>query len=97
MTLSLPSPAHPRTLPEIRASLTAQRDELLLSVPAEGRPAPLEGAGIALGRRNARILDELLGTLFTALRSGDLEETAVAVLERRIRFGPRRTRVSHAN
>jgi [protein-PII] uridylyltransferase len=69
---SAPSPAHPRTLAEIRASLTAQRDELLLSVPAEGRPAAVEGAGIALGRRNARILDELLGTLFQALRSGEL-------------------------
>lgn len=31
------------------------------------------------------------------LRSGDLEETAVAVLERRIRFGPRRTKVPYAS
>jgi [protein-PII] uridylyltransferase len=41
-------------------------------VPAEGQEVSLEASGVALGRRNARILDDLLASLFGGLSSGEL-------------------------
>jgi [protein-PII] uridylyltransferase len=65
-----PAASPPRSLQDIRAALDRGRAELLAAVPAEGRPAPEEGAGMALGRQHARVLDELLRSLFDGLRSG---------------------------
>lgn len=64
--MTQPSPS----LDEIRAELIHRRVELVASVPAEGRPAPLDGAGVALGRRHARVLDDLLRSLFEGLAGG---------------------------
>ena len=70
-----PSPAElasPRSIQDIRVAVVRRRAELLESVPSEGRSVPLEGTGVALGRRNARILDELLRSLFEGLASGEI-------------------------
>ena len=75
MTDLLPAHGPPRSIQELRATVTRRRADLLASVPAPGDAAhavPLEGAGVALGRRNARILDDLLSTLFEGLRSGEI-------------------------
>lgn len=73
MTLDA-APSPPRSIQEIRADLGRRRAELLESVPAEGRAVPLEGCGMALGRRNARILDDLLRSLFDGLSSGAIPQ-----------------------
>ena len=67
-----PTPPPPRSIQDIRAAVVRRRAELLASVPAEGRVVPLEGVGVALGRRNARILDDLLRSLFEGLASGEI-------------------------
>ena len=69
-----PSPSPPRSLPDLRADLLRRRTALLESVPSEGREVPLEGTGVSLGRRNARILDDLLAALFGGLESGELAQ-----------------------
>ena len=76
----MPSPSTPPpfSLQDLRAAFTRRRAELLESIPVAGSDpdapfAPLEACGLALGRRNARILDDLLTTLFRALRSGQLD------------------------
>ena len=69
---ALPSPDPSRSLQDLRAALTTRRADLLDSVPAEGHPVPLEGCGVALGRRNARILDDLLAALFSGVADGTL-------------------------
>ena len=76
--MSSPSSPPPFSLQDLRAAFTRRRAELLESLPvASSEPdapfAPLEACGLALGRRNARILDELLTTLFRALRAGQLD------------------------
>jgi len=70
MPLDTAEPSPPRSIRDIRAELVRRRAELLDDVPAEARAAPIEGAGMALGRRNARILDDLLRSLFEGLASG---------------------------
>jgi len=60
MTAQAPDPAPPRSIHDLRATVTRRRAELLGSVPVHdggGEPGavPLEGAGMALGRRNARV------------------------------------------
>lgn len=75
--MSSPSPP-PFSLLDLRARFTRQRAELLASLPAASPDsaapgAPLDASGLALGRRNARILDDLLKTLFHALREGQLD------------------------
>jgi [protein-PII] uridylyltransferase len=72
MNVSTAEPAPPRSIQDIRAAVIHRRAELLASVPAPGRAVPLEGAGVALGRRNARILDDLLRSLFDGLSSGEI-------------------------
>jgi [protein-PII] uridylyltransferase len=78
----------PFSLHDLRARFTAARAELLASVPtasgatgaddvdAGGR----EACGLALGRKNARILDDLLVTLFRALRAGQIDTAASPAL-----------------
>jgi len=70
MTLETRAPSPLRSITDIRAELDRRRAELAASVPAEGRAVPLEDAGMALGRRNARLLDDLLRTLFHGLAGG---------------------------
>lgn len=67
----------PSVLHALRATFTQRRAALLERVPvvgadADAAAASLEGCGLALGRRNARILDDLLVELFQSLRSGQL-------------------------
>src|SRR5689334_5845292 len=66
-----------RALKDLRAALTRRRAELLESIPAQPNGVPLEACGVALGRRNARILDDLLTSLFDLLRSGQVVVEAV--------------------
>jgi [protein-PII] uridylyltransferase len=54
----------PPPLAALAAELSRARAELAASLPAAGRPAPLDGAGLELGRRNARLCDELLTRLY---------------------------------
>src|SRR5262249_42628772 len=70
MTAALPRSAS-RSLHDLRASLQRGRAELLESTLASARGAAPETLGVTLGRRHARILDELLLSLFQALRSGE--------------------------
>src|SRR5262245_1838974 len=62
----------PRSLSDLRATLARRRAELLeialSSNPEVGKEAP----GIAFGRRDARILDDLLISLFQGLRTGEI-------------------------
>ncbi len=62
---------------QLRASLKAARAELKAMLLDEGR-APRADLGLALGRRNAKIYDDLLTALFRGLRSGDLASPSVA-------------------
>ncbi len=62
----------PSALQDLRATFTQRRAELLESLPVTSVAESPEGCGLALGRKNARILDDLLSTLFQALRSGQL-------------------------
>lgn len=66
-----PESCRPVALAEIRSRLGQQRKDLAATIPADGRSVPAESAGIALGRRNAGILDDLLSKLFLALENGD--------------------------
>jgi [protein-PII] uridylyltransferase len=70
MSLESTEPTPPRSLQEVRAELVRRRAELAASVPADGRAVPLDGAGVALGRSHARILDDLLRSLFQGLSTG---------------------------
>jgi [protein-PII] uridylyltransferase len=70
--MTLEAPSLPRSIQDIRAELDRRRAELAGAVPAEGRDVPPEEAGMALGRRNARILDDLLRSLFHGLASGSI-------------------------
>jgi [protein-PII] uridylyltransferase len=70
MTALLPAHPPPRSLQDLRAAVTRRRAELLESVPGKGGLP--EGAGAALGRRNARILDDLLVSLFEGLERGEI-------------------------
>ncbi|MFT3763994.1 MAG: [protein-PII] uridylyltransferase [Minicystis sp.] len=72
MTVQTTEPNPPRSIQDIRGELVRRRAELAASVPAEGRSTPIDGAGMSLGRRNARILDDLLRSLFQGLASGTI-------------------------
>ena len=72
MSLDSAAPPPPRSLPEIRAELVRRRAELVDSVPAAGRTVPPSGAGMALGRRHARVLDDMLRALFEGSRTGQI-------------------------
>src|SRR6185437_17074943 len=72
----MPTPPPPSGLSDLRSSLARRRAELLESIPSEARPVALDGAGIALGRRNARILDDLLCALFAGQRRGEIRGPA---------------------
>src|SRR5262249_21261846 len=76
LTTSTSASTPGRFLQDLRATLIRRRNELLEGIPAEGRAGPLEGAGMALGRENARILDDLLASLFGGLSSGALASEA---------------------
>jgi [protein-PII] uridylyltransferase len=71
MTASLPQPP-PRSLKDLRASLQGRRADLLSDTLAPAEGAAPEGRGIALGRKHAKILDDLLISLFRGLRSGEI-------------------------
>jgi [protein-PII] uridylyltransferase len=60
-------------LTRLHRDYAARRAELEASVPGEGRDAPLEDAGLALNRENARLADDLLARLFE-LRAKDARE-----------------------
>jgi [protein-PII] uridylyltransferase len=71
MTLPTEARTPDTTLAEIRATLTRRRAELAATLPTSpDAPVSAELVGMALGRRNAAILDELLTSLFQGLRSG---------------------------
>ncbi|APR77440.1 [Protein-PII] uridylyltransferase [Minicystis rosea] len=70
MSLQSTEQSPPRSIQDIRAELVRRRTELAASVPGEGRSVVIDGAGLSLGRRNARILDDLLRSLFQGLASG---------------------------
>ena len=75
------SPAHPPApwLAELRATLDQKRAALAESLPAPGHAVPLDEAGIALGRRHARALDEVLVTLFDHVGAAIPGAAAVAI------------------
>lgn len=62
------TPARPQgakdALTALRDRFTQERAELLRSTPSAGQSVPSSELGSALGRRNARILDTLLASLF---------------------------------
>jgi [protein-PII] uridylyltransferase len=62
----------PSVLHDLRAAFTQRRAALLESLPVAAVEVSKEGCGLALGRKNARILDDLLSALFQKLRAGQL-------------------------
>jgi [protein-PII] uridylyltransferase len=71
MTTLAPQTASPRSHKDLRAVVDRRRAELLDRIP----PAPgatLDGLGVALGRTNAGIYDDLLIMLFNSLRLGEV-------------------------
>ncbi|MGK4005403.1 [protein-PII] uridylyltransferase [Sorangium sp. So ce1036] len=70
MSVDIPSPtSRPSGLHEIRAAYARERAELDRTVPSGPSPAADPAAlGVALGRRHARLLDDLLTRLFHLLR-----------------------------
>ena len=72
MSLPIQEPSPPRSTRDLRADLTRRRAALTSDVPAEGRDVPLEGAGMALGRRHVRVLDDLLRSLWRGLSTGEI-------------------------
>ncbi|MCC6554064.1 MAG: [protein-PII] uridylyltransferase [Polyangiaceae bacterium] len=69
MNRAAPAAPPPPALAGIRAAYAAGHAELERSIP-QGT-APAADPGIALGRRRARLLDDVLGRLFEALRDAD--------------------------
>lgn len=62
-----PSNVPPALVGELKARLVEGRAELARALPAAPGD-PLERAGFLLGRRHARLLDEIVGSLFKALQ-----------------------------
>src|SRR5689334_12888396 len=66
----------PRALSDLRAALLRRRAQLLEIALATDAEAGREAPGIAFGRRNARILDDLLTSLYQGLRTGEIVTAA---------------------
>lgn len=75
--MSLTEDAEPASsLEELRESVTKQRAELLKSIPSPDSPVAPGACGLALGRRNARIFDHLLASLFELHQAKSARETS---------------------
>ncbi|WP_437681577.1 [protein-PII] uridylyltransferase [Sorangium sp. So ce131] len=69
MSFDLSPVSRPSGLPELRAAYARERAALDRTVPSGPSPAADPAAlGVALGRRHARLLDDLLARLFQLLR-----------------------------
>ncbi|WP_437580531.1 [protein-PII] uridylyltransferase [Sorangium sp. So ce887] len=69
MSVDLSPTSRPSGLAELRAAYARERAELDRTVPSGPTPAADPSAlGVALGRRHARLLDDLLARLFHLLR-----------------------------
>ncbi|WP_437537201.1 [protein-PII] uridylyltransferase [Sorangium sp. So ce726] len=69
MSVDLSPTSRPSGLAELRAAYARERAELDRTVPSGPTPAADPAAvGVALGRRHARLLDDLLARLFHLLR-----------------------------
>ena len=73
------------SLQDLRARFHQARAELLLGLPTattadDADPTAREACGLALGRKNARILDDLLVALFRALRAGQIPGASGSVI-----------------